>query len=157
MKMFRLSTVIIVSLLTGSWLAWAHFHGGVPGHHILAQEDLPAISNGWSIILLPVLTWVLTGKIKKRIEKSSGSDNQQPFNKTNVLSRFILGLLLGIMLSISFIHGYKLFLDNVLYVILILSFAIPIYYSEFILGFILAMTYTFGSILPAALLRWRLL
>lgn len=150
LKKFRLTTVFIVSILTFSWLAWTHFHGGVQSHHILDQKDLPAISNWWSAILLPVLTWMLTGRIKKRIDKNSDTANQQPFNKTNVLSRFILGLFFGIMLSISFIHGYKLFLDNVLYVILVFSFAIPIYYSEFILGFILGMTYTFGAILPAA-------
>lgn len=32
----------------------------------------------------------------------------------------------------------------------ILSFIVPIFFSEFILGFVLGMTYTFGAILPTA-------
>jgi hypothetical protein len=54
----------------------------------------------------------------------------------------------GLLLSISFTYEYKPFLDNVLYIIIVLSFIIPVFYSEFILGFILGMTYTFGAIIP---------
>jgi hypothetical protein len=54
----------------------------------------------------------------------------------------------GLLLSISFTYEYKPFLDNVLYIIIVLSFIIPVFYSEFILGFILGMTYTFGAVLP---------
>tara|TARA_R110000850_G_scaffold80862_1_gene173468 strand:+ start:7415 stop:7681 length:267 start_codon:yes stop_codon:yes gene_type:complete len=49
---------------------------------------------------------------------------------------------------VSFTNEYALILDNVLYVILLLSLLIPIHYAEFILGFVLGMTYTFGAILP---------
>ena len=45
-------------------------------------------------------------------------------------------------------YEFKPFLDNVLYILIVLSFFIPLYYSEFMLGFILGMTYTFGAILP---------
>lgn len=61
---------------------------------------------------------------------------------------FLTGLVFGILLSTSFTNEYKPFLDNVLYIIIVLSFIIPVYYSEFILGFILGMTYTFGAIIP---------
>ena len=67
------------------------------------------------------------------------------------LKKFVLRpkkLILGILIAVSFTNGYNLFLDNVLYVFLVLSMIFPIYYSEFILGFILGMTYTFGAILP---------
>ena len=59
-----------------------------------------------------------------------------------------MGLLLGICLAVSFTNGYNSFLDNVLYLFLVLGFFLPLFYSEFILGFILGMTYTFGAILP---------
>jgi hypothetical protein len=52
------------------------------------------------------------------------------------------------LIAVSFTNDYKLFLDNVIYVLLVFSLIFPIYYSEFILGFIIGMTYTFGAILP---------
>ena len=52
------------------------------------------------------------------------------------------------MIALSFTNDYKLFLDNVIYIFLLVSFIVPIYYAEFIVGFILGMTYTFGAILP---------
>ncbi|MBZ9731730.1 hypothetical protein LB467_18785, partial [Salegentibacter sp. JZCK2] len=65
-----------------------------------------------------------------------------------VFRLFIIGLFCAILIAISFTYKYTLFIDNVIYLLLILSLLIPIYYSEFILGFILGMTYTFGAILP---------
>jgi hypothetical protein len=61
---------------------------------------------------------------------------------------FIVGLVLGIVLAASFTYAFRPFLDNVLYILIVLSFFIPLFYAEFILGFILGMTYTFGAILP---------
>jgi hypothetical protein len=86
---------------------------------------------------------------------------QQPNSAiSNVIWIFMAGLVLGIVLAASFSYAFKPFLDNVLYILIVLSFFIPLYYAEFILGFILGMTYTFGAILPAvfilviALIGW---
>ncbi|TVR76334.1 MAG: hypothetical protein EA409_13650 [Saprospirales bacterium] len=57
-------------------------------------------------------------------------------------------MILAVLIAVSFVNGYQLFIDHVLYGILILSLFIPIFYSEFILGFVLGMTLTFGAILP---------
>jgi hypothetical protein len=138
----------VISVLIVGLLVWDYFHGGVPSHHILDQKDLPSISNWWSGILLPVLTWILLGRIKSNIEKQTKSESHYKSEIKNILWRFGIGLVFGIMLSVSFTNGFKFFLDNVLYILLILSFFIPIFYSEFILGFVLGMTYTFGAILP---------
>lgn len=147
---FIKTKILITSVLTISifgLLLWEYFHGGVPSHHILDREDLPEISNWWSGLLLPILTWLLLNKIVNRISK------QDPLlQKLNIkiFGLFLLGLIIGIVLATSFTNGFKLFLDNVLYIFLILSLIVPIYYSEFILGFVLGMTYTFGAILPTA-------
>ena len=58
----RLIVTIIISILIFGLLLWNYFHGGVPGHHILDRKDLPVISNWWSGILLPVVTWILFSK-----------------------------------------------------------------------------------------------
>lgn len=138
----------VVTFLIFSFLIWEHFHGGVTSHHLLHQQDLPSISNWWSGILLPILTWFLLSRIEKRLDKNISQTKQTNNAVSTVFWLFITGLVFGILLSTSFTNEYKPFLDNVLYVIIILSFIIPVYYSEFILGFILGMTYTFGAIIP---------
>jgi hypothetical protein len=138
----------IVTVFIFSFLLWEHFNGGVASHHILHQQNLPAISNWWSGLLLPILTWLLISRTEMRISKQSSHEKGTKNIKSKVLVLFTAGLSLGVLISISFANGYSLFLDNVLYIILLISLIIPIYYSEFILGFILGMTYTFGAILP---------
>ncbi|MFV8355740.1 hypothetical protein ACNQGB_06110 [Flavobacterium sp. XS1P32] len=138
----------VVTFLIFSFLFWEHFHGGVTSHHILDQQDLPSISNWWSGILLPTLTWFLLCRIEKRLDKKISHTQQTNIAFSTVFWLFMTGLAFGILLSTSFTNEYKPFLDNVLYIIIVLSFIIPVYYSEFILGFILGMTYTFGAIIP---------
>ncbi len=136
-------TVFIFGLLL-----WEYFHGGVPSHHILQQKDLPEISNWWGGLLLPVLAWIVSGRIEKRLHKQAALTQQPKNQPIKITGLFLLGLILGISIAVSFTNDYKLFLDNVLYVFLVLSLIFPLYYAEFILGFILGMAYTFGAILP---------
>jgi hypothetical protein len=138
----------IVTILMFSFLFWEYFHEGVTTHYILHQKDLPSISNWWGGILLPVLTWFLLSRIEKRLNKENSETEQSNKALNKVFWIFLTGLVLGLLLSISFTYEYKPFLDNVLYIIIVLSFIIPVFYSEFILGFILGMTYTFGAIIP---------
>lgn len=138
----------IVTVLIFGLLFWEYFHSGVPSHHILQQKDLPEISNWWGGLLLPVLTWILLGRIERRLNKQDLLTQRTKNKNIKIIGLFLLGLILGISIVLSFANDYKLFLDNVLYVFLVLSLIFPLYYSEFILGFILGMTYTFGAILP---------
>lgn len=137
---------VIISLAILSLLGWQHFHGGVPAHHLLNNKDLPLISNWWGALILPVLTWILIGRIYKRFSGQPTSSTGLPF-RTGI---FAAGLFAGIALAISFNTDFKPILDYILYIILVLSLFIPIYFSEFILGFVFAMTYTFGALLPTA-------
>ena len=97
---------------------------------------------------MPTLTWFLLSRIEKRLDKKISHTQQTNNAISTVFWLFLTGLVFGILLSTSFTNEYKPFLDNVLYIIIVLSFIIPVYYSEFILGFILGMTYTFGAIIP---------
>lgn len=138
----------MVTLLIIGLLLWQNFHGGVPGHHILNRGDLPKISNWWGGLLLPILTWLLLSKIENRVSKQASQTQGTKNQNIKTFGLFLLGLIFGILLAASFTNDYKLFLDNVLYILILLSLMVPIYYSEFILGFILGMTYTFGAVLP---------
>ena len=143
LQKWRISITVIIGILVFVFLLWDYFHGGVPSHHILHQKDLPAISNWWSGLLLPALSWILLGRMKNRIEK-------EPASISHVIRLAVIGLIVGLLLAVSFTFNFKPFLDNVLYVLLILCFIVPVFYAEFILGFVLGMTYTFGAILPTA-------
>lgn len=142
-----LATGIVAILILGL-LLWQHIHGGVPSHHILNRKDLPEISNLWGALLLPILTWLLLSKMEKRVHKQNSQKRQAQNPKIKIYGLFLLSLILGISLASSFTNDYKPFLDNVLYIFLLISLIVPTYYAEFILGFILGMTYTFGAILP---------
>ena len=140
----------IITLAILSLLIWQHFHGGVPAHHLLQKKELPAISNWWGALLLPVLTWILLGRIEKQLQKQWSTTRLTRKQKLRIYGLFLLGLALGLSIAISFTYDYKPYLDNVLYVILVLSVLVPIFYAEFMLGFVLGMTYTFGAVLPTA-------
>jgi hypothetical protein len=145
--MTKIAATSIVTFLILGLLIWQHFHGGVPSHHILQQKDLPEISNWWGALLLPALTWILWGRIEKRLN-IQGSSTQLANQNTKIIGLLLLGLILGVSIAVSFTYDYNFFLDNVLYVFLVLGLFLPLYYAEFILGFILGMTYTFGAVLP---------
>lgn len=138
----------LVTVLIFGLLFWDYFHGGVPVHHPLMQKNLPGISNWWGGLLLPALAWILVGKTERRIIKQNALDPEVKNENAKAIGLFLLGLILGLLIVVSFVNEYNFFLENVIYVFLLLSLFVPIYYSEFILGFILGMSYTFGAILP---------
>ncbi len=125
-------------------LLWQYVHGGVPGHHILNHQDLPKISNWWGVVVLPLLTSFLMVRIEKRLKSKDAFKTEIP----KIIQLLALGFLIGISIAISFTYDFKPFLDNILYALLLMSLVVPIFYSEFILGFVFSMTYTFGAVLP---------
>jgi len=135
--------LIAITLLLGSLLGWQYFNGGIPSHHILQQKDLPAISNGWGIIVLPLLSWMLLN----RVEKRRAPVYQKKWFRA-ALPLLSAGLLIGVGIAVAFTNDYQPVLENVPYLFLLISCIIPIFYSEFILGFVIGMSYTFGVLLP---------
>lgn len=142
---FRLIFTGIVTLLFGLHLAWDYDHGGVPSHHFLHNEDLPAISNWWGVVILPVFTWFLLSLIKKRGNATKESDRFDSWMA--IRYGFLSTLLFGLTLSYFFAIGSNI-PGNMMLGLLVISFIIPIYRSEYLLGFVLGMFYTFGGILP---------
>src|SRR4051812_43369688 len=100
----------IVTIAIWSLLAWNYYHEGVPSHHILHREDLPAISNWWGGLLLPLLTWFLLYRIQNRTMRANVEPLLVPSRHTNILSAFVGALFFGILLSVLFILGYSSFL-----------------------------------------------
>ena len=147
---FRLYFTGFVTLCIWMLLFWTHYHGGVPSHHILQRADLPAMSNWWGGLLLPIITWTLLYLVQIRIKKQNVPKAILDTFKKQILFGFLWSLLFGVFLAVSFTLEIAMVLDNILYVLLILAFLLPIFHAECILGFILGMTFTFGVIIPTA-------
>ena len=135
----RLLLTLVVTLLIWSLLIWQHYHGGVPSHHLLHRGDLPSVSNWWGGILLPFLTWFLIGRASLR----KGEKSANP-----VIGGFFGALFYGIALSLSFVKGLEQISSLMIPGLLIMACFFPIYKAPYFLGFVIAMTYTFGALLP---------
>lgn len=87
---------------------------------------------------------MLLSRIESRKKRLNAIHSKRVFNT----GLFIAGLALGILLAICFQWEVKIFLDNFPYILLLLSLFIPLYYAEFMGGFVLAVTPSFGPVLP---------
>jgi len=143
----RLYFIGIITISIWSLLIWNYFHEGVPSHHILAREDLPEISNWWGALLIPLLAWFLTYRIQKRINKDPEVSNVP----VSVLYGFLSALIFGILLSLFFTLGDSDIPGYMLQGVFVTALFLPIYRSEYLLGLVIGMTFTFGAVLPTGI------
>ncbi|RUL75929.1 hypothetical protein [Dyella choica] len=139
----RSAATAVVALAEWMQLAWQHFHGGVLGHHFLNRADMPVISNGWGGLLLPLVTWVLLGRVQRRIA------SQDDVSKAYALVGFGSALLFGVLLSVFFTLGNDLVPGAMFESLFLVALVAPIYRAEYLLGFVLGMAFTFGGVLPS--------
>lgn len=139
---FRYYFTAIIALAELAHLAYEHFHGGIVSHHFLNDRNMPAISNAWGMLLLPVLAWYFCGRVQQCI----ANDAKQP--KHIVLS-FFSALVFGLALSTAFTLGQESISGWLFQAMLLGALFLPLYRAEILFGFILGMTYTFGAILPS--------
>lgn len=149
-KMFYKKSLYITGIITvGIWslLLWDYFHGGVPSHHILHQKDLPAISNWWSGLVLPLLTLFVTYRIQKRLTRNDQELNHSKI-PNDIIYGFLIALTFGVLLSLFFTLGYSNLTNYMMLGLILSTLFVPIYRSECLLGFVIGMTYTVGAVLP---------
>ena len=147
----RLSLTALILLAELAILAWEHFHGGVRSHHILNRSDLPAISNWWGTLLIPVLAWFLIGRIQRRVNVHSGEMGAPSRAPASIVAGFAGALLFSALLSVSFTSGHENISSFMFQGMFVLAVLLPVYRAECLLGFVLGMTFTFGAILPTAI------
>ncbi len=138
-KLHRLLLVAAASLYIWVLLAFEHYNGGVVSHHLLHREDLPAISNWWGALVLPVLSWFLTGRIYKRVVTAY---------PLAVIAAFAASLLFGVTLSVLFQYQQQQLLAGMMLSLPVLALTFPLYRAEFLFGFVLGMCLTFGALIP---------
>jgi hypothetical protein len=117
----------------------------------LNRADLPAISNWWGALLLPALTWFLTGRIRKHRVARPGGRGRVPMLPRSVVAGFGVALLLGVLLAVSFAGGARSITPVLFQAILVAAVFLPAYRAECLLGFVLGMTPVFGAVLPTAI------
>jgi hypothetical protein len=127
-------------------LGWEHRHGGVPAHHLLNDPALPAISNWWGLLVVPLLVWFTLGRIGRRAATLVQAGSRERF-ATLLRLRFVLALAWGGALALAFAHRHPLV--GVLFLgAFVVAPLVHGYRAEYLLGFALGMTFTFGAVLP---------
>jgi MFS family permease len=136
----------IVSIATWALLLWQYFHEGVPSHHLLHRADLPAISNWWGALLLPLLSWFGLAYIHKSLlSQEQLSEGNYPIH---IIISFIAAAFYGGLIAIFFMIGKPEISAIMFQGILVLALFFPVYRVEYLLGFILSMSFAFGAVLP---------
>ena len=114
------------------------------------NAELPAISNWIGLLLLPGLAWFLNGRLLRRVlNPPSGVTAKKVVS--SLLRGFVLSLLFGAALAISFVQGYEAVNSYLFIALFPIALVVPVYRSEYILGFILGLTFTFGAVLPTGI------
>lgn len=147
----RLYFTALISIAIWSLLVWNYYHGGVPSHSIMAREDMPSISNWWGALLLPLLSWFLLYRIQKRLDHAPDEKSNAFKLPANIVYGFVGALLFGILLSTFYTLGYDDIPGYMVNSIFIIALFVPIYRAEYLLGFVIGMTFTFGAVLPTGI------
>lgn len=121
--------------------------GGVRVHYPLQQEDMPALSNWWGLVLLPALAWFSY----THMSKDSSTDGLLGLEKA-VIFRLIGAFIYGAALGASFEFGLGQTPLYLLFALLLGGVFYPLYRLEIVLGCVLGMTYTFGAVIPTVVL-----
>lgn len=133
-------------LLEACHLGWEHTHGGVPAHHLLNDPGMPAISNWWGLLVVPLLVWFLVGRIRRRaatLEQAGGRERFQTLTR----ARFGIALLWGASLALAFTLDHPA-VNYIFFGAFAAALVLPAWRAEYVLGFALGMTFTFGAVLP---------
>lgn len=133
----RIQATITVFILTFAFILWEYFNGGVVSHNLLAREDLPAFSNWWGLLTVPLLFWIAISLINRRQE-----------NEIDVFRRFLVALAFGILMSVLWEFNIKSILQYLILFPILVAFFIPVHLPEYLMGFVLGMVFTFGGVLP---------
>jgi hypothetical protein len=137
----RTTGTIAIAVTMALLLGWQHLHGGVPAHHLLADPSLPALSNWWGLLTLPLLAWFLLGRIEQRRAA-------KPRAAHGDSAAFTGALVFGAVLSLLFTAGRHVATENMVQALAIIALFYPIHRAACVLGFVVGMTWTFGAVLP---------
>lgn len=140
----RIAFTALVALAEAAHLGWEHLDGGIVSHHLLNDPTLPALWNGWGLLVLPLLAWIASARAFEI--SRTGWRVHLPF-----VARLALALLAGLALSLAFSLGREDVAGAMLIGLLLSALAVRVYRVEYLLGFVLGMALTFGALLPTVI------
>ena len=143
----RLALTGVVTLSYWALLAWQYFHDGVPRHHLLARADLPSFSNWWGAVTVPALVWFLTGRVQLRLAAARSAGAADDILRSAGITSAGAALY-AVALAGAFLLGREEVSSVLFQAIPLLGLLLPIYRAEYVLGFVLGLTYAFGPVLP---------
>ncbi len=147
----RILATVVVALVVLAQLLWQTLHGGIVSHHLLHRADMPAISNAWGLLVLPALTWWLTGRVQQRLAARRRADaGEAGRGSTGTLLGFLAALAFGGFVAIAFQQQWPIDLGLVLLSVFALAVLVPVHRAECVLGFVLAMSFAFGAVIATA-------
>ena len=138
----RIAITLLVTVFIWAHVLWDYFHGGIPTHYLFHDKNMPGIPNWIGAIILPFFTWMLLYRMQKRLDKPITTET-----KRNLFLRFLAAVIVAIGIAVCFSLGIEI-PSFVLLGILGLGFFFPLYYAEFLLGWVLGSAFTFGAVLP---------
>jgi hypothetical protein len=148
---YRMYLTGLVSMAIWSLLGWNYYHGGVPAHHLLADPELPSISNAWGGLLMPILTTYLLYRIQRKNQRTEGGQTIHVQSLRKAFFAFAISAIYATIIALAFSFGYNSVSDYMFQALLILALIFPLYRAEYYLGFVLGLTYFFGAVLPTGI------
>lgn len=124
-------------------LAHEHFNGGVRSHHLLDRPDLPAISNWYGLVVLPLLGWLLGVRLRRRMALPGRS--RLP---VGVGISVACSVLYGAAMATAFAVSSTEVTLALFFGLFLLAVVLPLYRVEYIFGFVVGMAFIFGAVLP---------
>jgi hypothetical protein len=146
-KIHRFLLTCTAVLFVGILLLWEHFNGGVKTHYMLHREDLPSISNYWSLLVVAILSWITLYFVRRRIADKAKGVSQNILKK--IALAFLVAFLFGIALGALFLTGFEQATNLLMLGLLFASIIFPLYKVEYLLGYVLGLTFAVGATLPA--------
>ena len=137
----RIAITALVAIAQAAHLAWEAAHGGIVSHHVLGDPSLPSLWNGWGLVVLPALAWIASLRLFRLSDRGW---RPQP----GALLRLAGAMAGGIALSVAFTAGRSDLAGYVLLALAVSAVAMRGYRVEYLLGFVLGMTWTFGALIP---------
>lgn len=156
----RIRASVSVFIVTLLFILWEYFNGGVVSHNLLARSDMPAFSNWWGLLTVPLLFWISIYFINRRKEKGiqsvSKSETKSETNseskpgefENKVLKRFLAALAFGLLMSLFWEFNFQSILQYLILLPVVIAFFKPVHLPEYLMGFVLGMLFTFGGVLP---------
>lgn len=144
----RWGIMALVTLPYWGLLAYQYTHGGVTGHSFLARADMPTISNWWGALTVPLVAYVTTGRVQRRLQ-AFGTQAAQADTALRVAAAGMVGAALyGAAMAMGFSTGHEEVSSFLFTALPLVALLLPVFRAEYLLGFIAALSMVFGGVLP---------